>query len=121
MPLPGNRLGSKQRYLYFTDDVTVAYILFRDTDLAVAGLGVGAAAPELYDQDNPPAGITICPAPRRFTPRCVFAQDDGTGARKELIAFHPTADLYSTSSPMTVTIDTLAFVTTGRKGEKLTF
>lgn len=121
MPLDGNRQGPRERYVYLTDDLTVAYILTTDQDLAVAGLGVAGAAPEVYDPANPPAGVTICPAPRRFTPRCVFAQDPVSGARKNLIAFSATANLYSSSLSQSVTIDGLSFDTTGRKGEKLTF
>lgn len=121
MPLDGNRQGPRERYVYLTDDITVAYILTTDQDLAVAGLGAGAAAPDVYDPANPPTGITICPAPRRFSPRVVFVQDPVSGARKNLIAFSSTADLYSTSLSQTVTIDGLAFESTGRKGEKLTF
>lgn len=121
MPLDGNRLGPRERYVYATDDASVAYIITTDADLAIAGTGVGAAAPDVYDPANPPTGVTICPAPRRFTPRCVFIQDPTSGARKNLICFSADSDLYSTSVPASVTIDALAFTSTGRKGEKLTF
>jgi len=121
MPLSGNRLGPRQRYIYETDDLTIAYIITTDQDLAVAGTGTGAGAPDVYDPENPPAGVTVCPAPRRFTPRQVFIQDAASGARKNLICFSSTADLYAASQPQTVTIDTLDFTTTGRKGEKLSF
>jgi hypothetical protein len=121
MPLDGNRLGPRERYVYATDDLTIAYIIETDQDLAVAGTGAGAAAPDVYDPANPPAGVTLCPAPRRFQPRCVFIQDPTSGARKSLICFSPTANLYSSSQPQSVTIDALAFTSTGRKGEKLTF
>ena len=121
MPLSGNRLGPRQRYIYETDDLAIGYIITTDQDLAVAGTGTGAAAPEVYDPATPPAGLTVCPAPRRFTPRQVFIQDPASGARKSLICFSATADLYSASQPQSVTIDTLSFTTTGRKGEKLSF
>lgn len=121
MPLSGNRQGPRERYLYQSDDDGVFYILTTDVDLAIAGLGDVGAAPEVYDPANPPATGTVCPAPRRFSPRVVFAQDPVSGARKSLIAFSPESNLYSTSTPDTITIDGLDFVTTGRKGEKLTF
>lgn len=121
MPLSGNRLGPRERYIYESDEVGTVYILETDQDLAVAGLGTGAGAPVVYDPANPPTGVTICPPPRRFTPRTVFAEDPTSGARKNLIAFTPSAELYATSARSSVTIDGLAFTTTGRKGEKLTF
>lgn len=121
MPLDGNRLGARKRYLYETDDLSIFYIVTTDEDLAVAGAGTGAAAPVEYDPANPPAGVTVCPPPRRFTPRCVFVQNDSVGARKNLVCFSSTADLYSASAPQTVDIDGLTFTSTGRKGEKLSF
>lgn len=121
MALDGNRLGPRKRYLYETDDIDVFYILTTDEDLALAGLGTGGGAPSEYDPANPPANVTICPAPRRFKPRVVHMQNEATGARKSLIAFSSTADLYAVSSGGTVTIDNLAFVATGRRGEQLTF
>lgn len=121
--MAGNRLGSKQRYLYYTDDVGVAYILSRDTDLAVAGLGAGAAAPEVYDPGNPPAGVIVTPKPQGFRPRGIFIQSTTDGARKDMIAFHPTSSLYlknfADDFPTVDTDDT--FVSTGRHGESLSF
>lgn len=121
MPLSGNRIGPRKRYIYATDDLAVVYIITTDADLAVAGTGVAGAIPDEYDPANPPAGVTVCPAPRRFTPRCVFIQDPVSGARKNIICFSPTSNLYASSVPQTVTIDALDFTSTGRKGEKLTF
>lgn len=121
MPLSGNRIGPRERYVYFSDDSTIAYIISTDQDLAVAGTGAAGAVPDVYDPATPPAGVTICPAPRRFRPRCVFVQDSVSGARKDLICFSPTSNLYGSSQPQTVTIDTLDFTSTGRKGEKLSF
>lgn len=120
--MAGNKLGPKQIYLYYTDDLTQAYTMRRDTDLAVAGLGAGAAAPQVYDRANPPENVDITPAPKGFSPRVVFIQDP-TGARKNMIAFHPTSQLYlkqfSDSFPA---IDGQNdWFTTGRKGEQATF
>lgn len=114
-----NRLGSKQLYVYTADDGNT-YSISTDTDLAIAGLGVGAAAPVVFDPANPPANF-VGAAPKRFTPRTVFAEADDDGARKNLIAFNPTADLYQTTARQAVTIDGQTGITTGRRGEKLTF
>lgn len=121
--MAGQRLGPKGTYLYFTDDTNVAYLVQRDLTLALAGLGAGAAAPVLYDVENPPAGVIITPKPQGFNPRVVFIQSTTDGARKEMIAFHPTAALYLKNfSDAFPEIDGDAtFVSTGRKGEKLSF
>lgn len=120
--MAGNRLGPKNEYIYQTDVTGLIYIISRDADLAVAGLGVGAAAPDVFDPENPPAG-TVVGAPKNFTPRTVFCQSPTDGARKELIAFAPSANLYASTQRTSVpAIDGDAtFVTTGRKGEKLSF
>lgn len=121
--MSGNRLGGKNSYLYFTDDVTVAYILRRDTDLAIAGLGEGNAAPVLYDPDSLPAGVTVTPKPLGFEPRVVFIQSPTDGARKEMIAFHPQSDLYQANVAQqfpAIDGDT-TFRSTGKKGETLSF
>lgn len=121
--MAGNRLGSKGTYLYFTDDVTVAYILKRDLDLVFAGLGAADAAPVVYNPASPPTGVTITPKPQGFKPRVVFIQSTTDGARKEMIAFHPTADLYLKNfADAFPEIDgDSTFRSTGRKGETLSF
>lgn len=116
MPLSGNRLGPREKYIYVADDDS-NYVVETDQDLAVAGLGEGATAPTVFDPASPG---TAGPAPKRFKPRVVFAQA-ASGERKALIAFSSTADLYSSDQSQQVTIDTLAFDTTGRRGEKLSF
>ena len=119
--MAGNRLGSKDVYLYYTDDVNVAYTLSRDTDLAIDGLGAGAAAPELYDRGNPPVGVIVGPKAQGVKPRVVFIQSTTDGVRKEMIAFHPTSELYlknfSDDFPAIDGEDTC--VSTGRKSEQL--
>lgn len=119
--MAGNKLGSKGRFVYISDDATRAYILRRDLDLAVAGTGAAGAAPQAADGYTPPAGQTVGPAPKGFTPRYVRIIDRTDGATKELICFDPTSDLYNASSTATATIDTVDFETTGRIGEQLTF
>lgn len=119
----GNRTGPKERYVYQTDVSSIVYILERDTDLAIAGLGAAAAAPMVFDPENPPAGKTVLTAPKRFTPRVVFVESTNDGARKDMIAFDPTANLY-TSTQRTAIPDIDGddtFETTGRRGEQLTF
>ena len=121
--MSGNRLGPKETYLYFTDDVTLAYTFKRDEDLALAGLGAGAAAPLVYDPANPPAGVTIQPKPLGFEPRVVFVQSTTDGARKDMVAFHPTSDLYlaNQSASFPAIAGDSTFVSTGKKGEQLSF
>lgn len=119
--MAGNKLGSKARYVYISDDQSAVYILKRDTDLAVAGTGSGDAAPQLAQGYTPPAGVVICPPPKGFEPRKVNIVDRSDGAQKGLICFSPNASLYNASSVKTVEIDTATFETTGRSGETLTF
>lgn len=119
MPLPGNRLGSKTKYLYESDGGST-YVLKIDPDLAVTGSGLVAGT----------AGSTV---PKRFKPRGVYVQASvpavttpgseapATVARKFLIAGTVDAALYATNTPQVVTIDGLAFTTTGRRGEKQSF
>ncbi len=121
--MTGNRLGPKNDYIYQTEVPAIVYIIPRDQDLAVAGLGAGAAAPVVFDPENPPAGKTVLTAPKNFEPRVVFAESTTDGARKDMIAFDPTASLYvSTSRTAFPAIDgDSTFISTGRKGEKLSF
>lgn len=121
MPLNGNRMGSRSKYLYQSDDDNIYYILTTDDDLAVAGFGDVSDPPEIYDPQNPPATGTICPAPRRFKPRRVHLKDPISGAQKSPVAFYPDATAYSRSIGEQITIDGLAFTSTGRTGESLTF
>ena len=121
MGLDGNRLGPKSKYIYNTDVTNVAYILTRDEDLAVAGVGSGTTAPVEFDPANPPSGVTLTPPPKRFEPRGVYVEDPLSGARKFLVCFSADASLYAATSATSITIDSLAFTSTGRKGESLTF
>ena len=121
--MAGNRLGSKSQVLYYTDNTDVAYIMNRDTDLVFAGLGDNTAAPEVYAPASPPAGVIVGPTPRRFTPRTIFIESTTDGARKSLIAFHPNSSLYKATFRQSMpAIDSdSTFVSTGRKGEKVSF
>lgn len=114
-----NRLGAKVDYVYTSDDGNT-YSLTTDENLAIAGLGAADAAPVEFDPNNEPANFRG-PVPKKFRPRVVFAEADLDGARKELVAFDPTSELYQTSSRVAVTVDGEPGVTTGRRGEKLSF
>lgn len=107
--MPGNALGDRQWYLYEADS-GISYSYLTDSDLATAaGATPDATSPNF---------------PRRFKPRVVFVQ--GTSAtgqvlRKELIIPTNDSSLYSPQTTQTVTIDGVAFSTTGRRGEKVSF
>lgn len=116
--MAGNLLGPRGRYVYEADDGST-YAVTTDASLAVAGLGVANAAPDEFDPANPPTGYAGR-FPRGARPRVVFAQD-ADGNRKQLIAFSPVANLYQTNLPQNVTVETVAFTTTGRRGERYTF
>lgn len=121
--MTGNRLGPKKTYIYQTDVTNIVYLINRDEDLAIAGYGVGTAAPVEYDPDNPPAGVQVLTPPKRFTPRTVFVQSTTDGARKDMIAFSPSASKYVTSAREAAgDIDgDSTFLVTGRKGEQISF
>ena len=121
--MTGNRLGPKKKYIYQSDVAAIVYILSRDEDLAIAGYGAGAAAPVEFDPENPPAGKTVLSPPTRFKPRVVFIQSSTDGARKDMICFDPTSNLFNSAQQQSAgTIDgDTTFSTTGRRGEVLTF
>jgi hypothetical protein len=116
--MAGNLLGARQKYVY-KSDTGATYSWLTDTDLAVAGLGAADAAPAVFDPASPPANY-VGRFPRGAEPRRVFVED-ANGNRKALVAFDPTANFYATATPVNVTIDTVTFTSTGRKGEKFSF
>lgn len=105
----GNTLGQRGRYAY-TSDTGEIYNITTDVDLATAA-GLPAAT----------AG-TGSAKPARLGLRKVFLQGTvgGVTVRKSLTV-NPDSTLYNTDAPSTVTIDTVVFTTTGRKGESLSF
>ena len=121
--MAGNRQGGRLNYLYYTDNTGVAYVMPRDTDLVFAGLGEGAASPELYDPENPPAGVIVTPIPQRFTPRVVHIQSNVDGARKALTCFHPESEVYLRNFRQAIAEidDDSSFFSTGRRGEQISF
>lgn len=116
--MAGNLLGPRSAYVYEADDGNT-YSVITDDSLAVAGLGAADAAPVAFDPSDPPTNYSGR-FPRGAEPRKVFVED-ASGNRKQLTAFDPTADLYATTLPQNVTIDTVTFTSTGRKGERFTF
>lgn len=112
----GQFLGSKSRVIY-TSDADDSIILTIDDDLVTSGQSLPT-----YNPASPPENVTG--KPNRFKPRGVYwqaTQGDLAGARKFLICGSPDAPLYSTNAQTALTIDGVAGVTTGRRGERVTF
>ena len=119
--MAGNRLGPRVKILYESDAPGVVYIIQTDANFQLAKLGVGDAAPAIYDPENLPPNVVVCPPPKRFNPRGVHVKAvNGTG-RKFLIATSPSASAYATSQPTDFQIDGETFRSTGRRGETQSF
>jgi hypothetical protein len=120
--MAGNRLGPRAKIIYESEAVGKVYILTVDASFVVAGAGVGAAAPDIYNPTTPlPPGIDVCPPPKSFNPRGVWVKSADGKARKFVVCASATAELYATTFPVQVVIDTETFVSTGRVGEKQSF
>lgn len=119
--MAGNRLGPRARIIYESDEVGQVYILQIDASFIVAGAGAGGSTPDIFDPTDPPAGVMICPPPRRFKPRIVYAQSANGDAVKEIVIASATGSLYATTLRKVVAIDGENFTTTGRRGEKISF
>lgn len=114
MPV-GQFTGTRSKYVY-TNDVGTDYILELDDTLAALSTTLTA-----FDPANPGTAV---PAPRRFKPRGVYWKGTATGfegKRKFIVCGDPSDTLYDSSVSASLTIDGAAGVTTGRKGESLTF
>lgn len=112
----GQFLGSKSRVVY-TTDADQSIILTLDDDLVTTGQSLPT-----YDPGSPPPNVSG--KPNRFKPRGVYWQaTQGTlaGARKFLVCGSPNATLYKTNAGTSLTIDGVAGITTGRRGERITF
>lgn len=111
----GQFQGKKDTYLYVSDD-NKSYLITRDVTLANID-GVDLVVATVQNSGN--AGSL----PKSFTPRGVYWQSTSApiGARKFLICGSRQAALYVESNSQPVTIDGVAGVTTGRKGETQTF
>lgn len=110
----GQYSGQRRPYLYISDSGEVIALLKDETLGDLAGTGLTRATT---------ANIgTATPMPRRFTPRGVFWQgelNDKT-VRKFLVC-NATGTLYQGNAPQALTIDGVAGITTGRRGEQQTF
>lgn len=119
--MAGNRLGPRIKVLYESEKPGTYYILEIDANFQLAKLGIGDAAPELYDPDNPPANGMVCPPPKRFKPRGLHVKAVAGKGRKFLVATSAAATAYSSTEPTTFQVDSEAFISTGRRGETQTF
>lgn len=111
----GQFLGSKDKFTYTTDSGK-SIVLTLDTDLVMSNSGLAA-----YDAASPPANVTG--KFNRFKPRGVYWQATAAnyeGRRKFLIAGTANAALYTADAPTTVTVDGIAGITTGKRGESYT-
>lgn len=107
--MAGNRLGPRARVQY-TSDTGEIYNLTTDADLAAAS-GLPLAV----------AGTGSAP-PRRFKPRGVYCQNTvGGSLARRFVPCDPDAAFYATSASSNITIDSEVFITTGRRGETLSF
>lgn len=102
----GQTLGPK-RYFRYDNDKGTPYKLLLDQTLGELG--------GLTEDDQGPT------PPLRFKPRVAFVEAvvNGVKVRKEIVCALDST-IY-TSTPVTVTIDGVAFKTTGRRGERLSF
>lgn len=112
----GQFLGNRDSYVY-TSETGALYVITTDETLGdLAGVGL-----DPYDPLNP--GTAVAP-PKRFQPRGVYWQGTAVGfttKRKFLVCGAGDATLYASSVRQAVTIDGVAGITTGRRGERLSF
>lgn len=111
----GQFSGSRSKYVYDSDSGK-QYVLTLDDSLVLVGSGLIP-----YD---PATQATAVAAPKGFQPRRVFWQGtaaDFIGKRKALVAGNPADDLYAPDVPQTFAVDGVAGITTGKKGERMSF
>jgi hypothetical protein len=111
----GQYTGVRATYIYETDDGRKILISTDKTLGDIPNNGLIAAT----TGNSGEAGAK----PSRFEPRVVFWQGTGEniGKKKRIICGDVTASLYASSISQALTIDGIAGVTTGKRGEKLTF
>lgn len=109
-------LGSRSRYVYSSDSGQ-DYILTVDDTLAALSTTLTP-----FDPQQPGTAI---PAPRRFSPRGVYwqatAAGENLGARKFIIMGDVSDNRYARTTRESFAISGVAGVSTGRRGEQLTF
>lgn len=113
----GQELGTRGYYIYTSDSSGKQYVILTDRtlgDLPGTGL-IPANDTNAANLDSPPR--------RRFKPRGVYWQGtiNGRRVRKFIICGTNEATLYAASFSVGVTIDTNNGVTTGRRGERVSF
>lgn len=111
--MAGNLLGNKSKYGY-TDDRGVDRRITRDDDLATAAgltilIGAGTSRPGL-EKGQEPRGVW-----------CQALEDVGGYRPRKFLICNTDSPLWTAAGPTAVTIDTIAFITTGRVGEKQRF
>lgn len=114
MPV-GQFTGTRSKYVY-TSETGSEYILELDDTLAALSTTLTA-----FDPANPG---TATSAPRRFKPRGVYWKGTAAGfegKRKFIVCGDANDTLYDTTVGAALTIDGAAGITTGRRGETLTF
>lgn len=106
--MTGNLLGVR-RYYRYEDDTGLEYSYLTDQDL---GTAVGAV-----EDDSLP------PFPRRFKPRGVYCQAtiNNRLVRKFVIIPEVASSTLWENSSNSITIDSQAFTTTGRRGEQISY
>lgn len=111
----GQFTGPRLKYAY-EDDTGATVVLRLDSTNVIPN-----SALPVYD---PAVNTEAIAKPLGFKPRGVYWQataEDYEGRRKFLVCGDPLAVLYSSNVPQVVTIDGVAGVTTGRRGEKLSY
>lgn len=111
----GQFTGPRAKYVY-TNDIGEQIILRLDSTNVIPTSGLLT-----YD---PAVNTTANPKPLGFKPRGVYWQGTATGfetRRKFLIAGIATAGIYASDVPVAITIDAVTGVTTGRRGEVLSY
>jgi len=109
----GQELGVREKFTYVMDDGTVIKLVLDATLGSVAGNGL---TPTVIEDG-------AINKPLNFTPRVVFCQRFGASGRpirKEIVC-NADSTLYTSKIESNVTIDGDSYVTTGRRGEKLSF
>lgn len=108
----GQFSGSRKVYEYTTDTDKVVLLQLDETLGSVTGCGLSAAT----------TASEATPPPARFKPRIVYWQGvlSGRIVRKQIVC-EVDSTLYLSDKSVTVTIDGVVGVTTGRRGEKLSY
>lgn len=108
----GQFLGSRTTYNYTMDDGTEIQLVLDSTIGGIAGAGLAPAT----------NGDGSIPKPLRFEPRGVYWQGQlGSSIKRKFIPCNDAAALYATNVSTSLTIDGVSGITTGRRGEKLSF